>query len=88
LNHKHWFHGMYFHFGEYGDQSVHVHPCQGDANEIDAAIMAGTDRSLPDTDCDWAVIGVGRACGGKQTRHWSQSLGARGEAREALESVS
>jgi hypothetical protein len=78
---------MYWHFGQYGDQSVHVHSCSGDADEIEAAIMAGTDRSLPQTDCNWALIGVGRGCGGKNTRHWQQSLGARIEAEEAWDAV-
>ena len=82
--HKHWFHAISWHFGAYGDQTVHVHSCCGDADEIEAAIMDGTDARLPQTDCDWALIGVGRSCGGNKTRHWTQSLEARLEASEAL----
>jgi len=85
--HHHWFHAIGCRFGEYGDQNVHYHPCSGDADEIDAAIMDGTDRSLPQTDCDWALIGVDQHCGGKQTRHWSQSLRSRVEAAEAWDEV-
>ena len=81
--HRHWFHGMWFHLGEYGDQTVHVHPCSGDADIIDAALANGTERSLPEMPCDWAVIGVGRSCGGKKTRHWRQSLADRLDAQQA-----
>jgi len=81
--HKHWFHALAWRFGEYGDQSVHVHSCCGDADEIDAAMMDGTDRTMPQTDCDWALIGVGSQCDGPKTRHWRQSLEARGEAHAA-----
>jgi len=79
-NHRHWFHAIAWHFGEYGDQTVHVHSCSGDTDEIEAAIMAGTDQTMPQTDCDWALLGVGRHCGGKGTRHWRQSLEARVQA--------
>lgn len=85
--HRHWFHALWGRFGPYGDQTVHYHPCSGDADEIDAALDAGTERDLPDTDCDWALIGVGRDCGGNKTRHWRQSLGARVEASSAWDAV-
>jgi len=28
--HKHTFHGLWYHFGPYGRQDVHVHPCWDD----------------------------------------------------------
>lgn len=87
MNHRHWFHGIGCRFGQYGDQNVHYHPCCGDADEIDAAIDNGTDRTMPQTDCDWAMIGVGGVCGGSKTRHWSQSLEARIEAEAAWDLV-
>lgn len=85
--HHHWFHAIAWHFGEYGDQTVHVHSCCGDVDEIEAAILAGTDQTMSQTDCDWALIGVGRDCGGNKTRHWRQSLGARVEASSVWDAV-
>jgi hypothetical protein len=49
----------------------------GDADLIDAAMDDGTDNVLELPSCCWALIGVGRDCGGRKTRHWSQSLDAR-----------
>jgi len=72
-------------FGEYGDQTVHWHPCSGEREVVDAALDSGTDIELDQTSCDWALIGVGRTCGGKGTRHWTQSLQARVDASEALD---
>jgi hypothetical protein len=80
---KHWFHGLGVTFGEYGDQTVHWHPCCGEREVVDAALDSGTDTDQ--TDCDWALIGVGRKCGGKGTRHWTQSLQARVESSAALD---
>jgi hypothetical protein len=72
--HKHWFHALWATPGPYGDQSVHYHPCSGDAEIIDTALDNGTDRTLELEPCDWALFGVGRNCGGKKSRHWRQSL--------------
>jgi hypothetical protein len=79
--HRHWFTSLWWNFGEYGDQSVHVHSCCGDADEIERAISEG--RNHHDDSCDWVLIGVGRNCGGKKTRHWRQSLQDRVDAAEA-----
>jgi hypothetical protein len=40
-HHKHTFHAMYWHFGQYGQQNVHVHPCFDDDCD---RVLIGRDR--------------------------------------------
>ena len=39
--HKHEFHAMYWHFGRYGPQDVHLHPCE-----------CGVELEGPGRECD------------------------------------
>lgn len=40
-HHRHKFHGLYYHFGPFGRQDVHVHPC---LNDDCARVLIGTGR--------------------------------------------
>jgi hypothetical protein len=48
LRHKHHFHALWWHYGKYGPQNVHLHPCSGEGGR----------------DCDRVLIGAGRDCSG------------------------
>lgn len=56
--HKHAFAALFFTFGQYGRQDVHVHPCiHGESG-----------------DCARALIGHGRRCDGDPANHWRETL--------------
>lgn len=58
LRHRHWFSAMWWHFGPYGRQDVHVHSCI---------------KETHDERCDRVVIGEGRECKSNQ-HHWRETL--------------
>jgi hypothetical protein len=59
LRHKHWFTMLYWNFGRYGDQDVHVHSC--------------IEESKSGEQCDRVVIGAGRKCS-PDTPHHRETL--------------
>jgi hypothetical protein len=44
MTHRHEFHALYWHFGKYGPQDVHMHPCE-----------CGTELQGPGERCDGDV---------------------------------
>lgn len=67
--HAHQFHLLWCHFGPYGPQDVHWHPCAPE----------------DDKPCDRIIVGAGRACDGKRAGHDEMWLGEQKAAtREAL----
>jgi hypothetical protein len=65
-DHRHWFHALWCHFGPYGPQDVHYHPC-----------VAGEPG-----DCYRVIIGPGRDCDGKPGTHERMTLGEEFPAQE------
>ncbi len=51
--HRHWFTALWWHFGQYGPQDVHVHSC----------LHEDADG---EHDCQRVIIGPGRDCAGTQ----------------------
>lgn len=58
---------MFWHFGPFGRQDVHVHSCH-----------AGEWRPAPrhDEPCDRVLIGEGRECDGRPKSHHRETLTA------------
>lgn len=63
---KHTFHALWYHFGPYGPQDVHVHPCSADGH--------GPNDDGPHAGCDRVLIGPGRNCCGSSAGHDRASL--------------
>lgn len=59
--HEHWFTALWWHFGPYGPQDVHVHSCLHE------------DES-GEYDCQRVLIGAGFDCGGAPNSHRRQTL--------------
>lgn len=59
LKHRHFFSALWWHFGKFGRQDVHVHSCLNETHG---------ER------CDRVVIGEGRECEGPEQRHWRETL--------------
>lgn len=57
--HKHQFSALWWHFGPYGRQDVHVHSCFDHAE---------------DDVCHRVLIGPGRDCDGDSATHWRETL--------------
>lgn len=71
MSHKHWFHAIWCHFGQFGPQDVHYHPCVNDEPG----------------ECHRVVVGKGRECSGEPGDHERMTLtedGPRKRARAAL----
>lgn len=64
-DHDHEFHGMWWNYGKYGPQDVHLHPCI---------------TSDEPGDCDVELVGVGATCGGAKTLHAQLTLDENGPA--------
>jgi hypothetical protein len=58
--HPHVFTALYWHFGPYGRQDVHVHSCQPWDDSGDR--------------CARVLIGPGRNCDGDRKSHWRETL--------------
>ncbi len=53
MRHKHWFTALWWNFGKYGRQDVHVHSCiEGEPG-----------------DCERVIIGTGRDCTKDSAHH-------------------
>lgn len=65
--HPHEFSLLYWHFGPYGRQDVHVHSCHA-GNWL-------PDRR-DDDPCDRVLIGEGRSCDGRPESHHRETLHA------------
>lgn len=67
--HAHWFSAFPCHLGPYGPQDVHLHHC-----------IEGEPG-----DCDDAIVGLGRDCGGRRAAHEHMTLTEHGlQPAEAL----
>jgi len=65
--HRHFFHALWCHFGEFGPQDTHYHPCiQGEPGE-----------------CWRVILGQGRDCGGNWAGHERMTLTEDGPRRRA-----
>lgn len=64
--HRHEFSMLWWHFGPYGRQDVHVHSCYAGA----------WDRQPPEGDCERILIGEGRDCDGRPESHHRETLSA------------
>lgn len=70
---KHWFTSLYWHFGEFGPQDVHVHSCiQGGSHDTDHAV------------CARVLLGYGRTCTGGSKDHVRATLGNQASIDRAL----
>jgi hypothetical protein len=76
MTHQHWFTALWWHFGPYGPQDVHVHSCLYET--------PGTG----DHDCHRVLIGAGFDCDGAPNSHERKTLTAAGPVARARRGVS
>ena len=70
MSHKHWFTALWWHFGPFGPQDVHVHSC--------------LHESCGEHDCDRVLVGPGRDCAGQDGKHERMTLTESGPRKRAL----
>jgi hypothetical protein len=68
LKHTHWFTSLYWHFGPYGRQDVHLHSC--------------IEEGKRGARCKRLLVGTGRECDAKSV-HRQETLGGAWSRRDA-----